>query len=110
MSTHKETLEIIKDSLKDIVVLRKKAASQYYRPVFRKMLDSLFPHHGGRGGTALVFTSRARSVQNQNESVYALLEMSGNELITRPLSKCTATQLGHYLDYLILKSETSDVM
>ena len=98
-SSHKETLEIIEDGLNDIVVLRKKGASKYFSPVFKDMLASLFQL---RRGNALVFRSGAKSKDTQNESVHALVEALAGELVKRPLSRCTATQLGHYLAYLIL--------
>jgi len=97
-------LEIIEDALNDMVVLRKKGASQKYAPVFREMLASFFRL---RRGNALVFASGARSKQTRNESVYALIEASAKDLVEKPLGKCTATQLGHYLAYLMLKPKTS---
>ena len=92
---------IIEDGLNDIVVLRKTGASKKYTPIFKEMLASLFQIERG---SALVFASGAKSKQTQNASAHALVEASADELVKKPLGKCTATQLGHYLGYLILKT------
>ncbi|KAL7547693.1 hypothetical protein ACHAWF_010974 [Thalassiosira exigua] len=95
-------LEIIETGLKDIVVLRQKGASKKYVLVFKEMLASFFQI---RRGSALVFQDKKR--QARNGSVHAMVEEPAHELVKRPLGKCTATQLGHYLAYLILVPEKS---
>jgi len=100
----KTPIEVIETGLKDIVTLRKKGATKMYAPIFKEMLASFFQISRGN---AMVFASGATSKQTLNESVYALIEAPAEELVQKPLCKCTATQLGHYLAYLILKSETS---
>ena len=93
-------IEIIEAGLKDIIVLGKKGSSKKFGSIFKEMLASFYQI---RRGNALVFKSGARSDQTQNESVYALLKASVDDLVMRPLGRCSATQLGHYLAYLILK-------
>jgi hypothetical protein len=100
----KTPIEVIETGLKDIVTLRKKGATKMYTPIFKEMLATFFQISRGN---AMVFASGATSKQTLNESVYALIEAPAEELVQKPLCKCTATQLGHYLAYLILKSETS---
>jgi len=102
--SRKTSLQIIEEGMIDIVVLRKKGASKKYRPIFKEMLASFFQI---RRGNALVFRSGAKSRQTQNECVRALVEASAEELVKKPLGKCTATQLGHYLAYLILKQSAA---
>lgn len=98
--SQKTPLEIVEDGLKDIIVYRKNGASKKYTPIFKQMMASFFQI---KRGNALVFASGAKSKQSQNESIYALIEASPDDLEKKPLGKCTATQLGHYLAYLILK-------
>lgn len=97
--SEKTPLEIVADGLRDIVALRMKGASKKYSPIFKEMLASFFHI---RRGKALVFAAGAKSKQTKNESVDALVKASPDELTKRPLAKCTATQLGHYLAYLVL--------
>ncbi|KAL7541819.1 hypothetical protein ACHAXR_012553, partial [Thalassiosira sp. AJA248-18] len=98
-ASHKESLDVIANGLRDIVVHRKKGASKKYSPIFKEMLATLFQL---RRGNALVFAFGTKSTQTRNESVNALVEASADDLVKKPLGKCTATQLGHYLAYLIL--------
>ncbi len=97
-------IEVIEAGLKDIVSLRKKGAAKKYVSIFKEMLHSFFQISRGY---ALVFASGAGSKQTVNESVYRLIEAPADELVRKPLCKCTAMQLGHYLAYLILKPEMS---
>lgn len=100
--TRKESLDLIENGLRDIIVLGKKGASEEYLPIFKDMLASLFQI---RRGNALVFKSEsAKNDQTQHESVYALIRAPADDLVKRPLGRCTATQLGHYLAYLIIIS------
>ena len=88
-----------------IVALRQKGSSKKYScPVFRELLSALFQIVRGN---ALVFASGAKSLQPQNAEFDALVKTFPDDLIKKPLSKCTATQLGHYLAYLILCSGTN---
>lgn len=103
--SQKTPLDIVAEGLRDIVGLRKKGASKKYTPIFKEMLASFFQI---RRGKALVFKSDARGKQTQNESVYALVEASPDDLMKKPLGKCTATQLGHYLAYLVLSKKEDD--
>jgi len=104
--SQKTPLDIVAEGLREIVGLRKKGASKKYTPIFKEMLASFFQI---RRGKALVFKSDARSKQTQNESVYALVEASSDDLMKKPLGKCTATQLGHYLAYLVLSKKEDEV-
>ncbi|KAL3800403.1 hypothetical protein ACHAW5_009081 [Stephanodiscus triporus] len=97
-------IEIIEAGLRDIIVLGKKGSSKKFSSIFKEMLASCFQI---RRGNALVFKSGAKSKQTQNESVYALVEASVDDLMMRPLGKCSATQLGHYLAYLMIKSTSN---
>ena len=98
--TQKTPLEVVEYGLREIVVDKKKGASKKYTPIFKQMLASFFQV---KRGHALVFSSGTKSKQTQNESVLALVMASGNDLEKKPLSRCTAIQLGHYLGYLILR-------
>ena len=104
-SSYEGSLANIEAGLRDIIVLGKKGASKKYTPIFKDMLDSLFQI---RRGSALVFKSGARSKQTQNESVSALVEATPEDLVNKPIGKCTATQLGHFVAYLILKSQAKN--
>lgn len=103
--SQKTPLDIVAEGLRDIVGLRKKGASKKYTPIFKEMLASFFQIKRGK---ALVFKSDARGKQTQNESVYALIEAKPDDLMKKPLGKCTATQLGHYLAYLVLSKKEDE--
>ena len=94
-----DPLERVELGLNEIIIRGSKGASKRFTPVFKEMLASLFDI---RRGNALVF--RSRYLQTKNESVRALCDATEGELVKKPLGKCTATQLGHYVAYLIITS------
>jgi len=97
-------LKMIESALQDIIVHRVSGCCTIYKKKFRDVLKTIFYIERG---TALVLSNTKEIGAYQmtkKAEVDALLKVPIDSLSKRPLSQCTAMQLGHYLAYLILKS------
>ncbi|EJK54972.1 hypothetical protein THAOC_25357 [Thalassiosira oceanica] len=95
----KSVLEVVETGLREMVLERRRGSTKKYAPIFRGLLSSFFDV---RRGSALVFASGARSGQTLDASPRALLDAAASDLTRKPLARCTAVQLGHYVAYLLL--------
>ena len=98
----KNPLEIVETGLGEMVLERRRGSTKKYAPIFKGFLSSFFDI---KRGSALVFASGAKSGQTQNASPRALLDAAPSDLAKKPLAKCTAIQLGHYVAYLFLQED-----
>lgn len=95
--TSTELLETVTSCLKE--VFQKKRGSQgKYKTHFRGILHE----HNCKRGTAIVLTLDGQ--EKIGQAVDALVHAPSEYLTTRPLSQCTAEQLGLYLVFLLLKN------
>ena len=78
------------------IFLKERGSCKKYRPIFREMLRKKGIHRG----SAFVLTAQARKERAHN--VNLLVNASKSQLKTRPLSRCTAEELGLYLAYLLI--------
>lgn len=91
-----EMFETIQVGL-NLIFNKKRGACKKYRLIFREFLKK----KGVIKGRALVMTEKV-------DDIYAVANASEQKLITRPLSRCTAAQLGLYLVSLLeRKSENN---
>ena len=88
-----EMFETIQAGL-ELIFNKKRGACKKYRPIFREFLSK----KGIIKGRALVMAK-----EEKVDNIYAVANASDAELITRPLSRCTAKQLGLYLVSLLKK-------
>ena len=98
----KNPLDIVETGLREMVLERRRGSTKKYAPIFRGFLSSFFDI---KRGSALVFASGAKSGQTQDASPRALLDAAESDLTKKPLAKCTAVQLGHYVAYLFLSGD-----
>ena len=73
-----------------------KGSCKLYARTFKDMLKEIF---GVTRGVALVFVDKKR---RDSTSVDELFNADDDEVTTKPLSKCTAKELAHFLAYLIV--------
>jgi len=103
-SSYEDCLEIAREGLASIIIHREKGASKRYTPIFKEKLSRVFKIHRGN---ALILSSSSSNNQSQDASVDLLTKALPEDLERKPLSKCTATQLGHFLAYIVLTSGVS---
>ncbi len=88
-----ETLQVGLNSIFN----RERGSCKKYKPIFREILSKF----GVKRGRAIVLTKESRKARANN--IHALDKASKGDLSYRPLSKCTAEQLGLYVAYLLHK-------
>jgi superfamily I DNA/RNA helicase len=81
------------------VFQKKRGCQGKYKAHFRSILYD----HNCKRGSAIVLTQDGR--EKIGQAVDALVHAPSDYLTTRPLSQCTAEQLGLYLVYLLLKTQ-----
>ena len=89
-------LSLIRHSLVEMRNLQMKGSCKLYARTFKDMLKEIF---GVTRGVALVFVDKKR---RDSTSVDELFNADDDEVTTKPLSKCTAKELAHFLAYLIV--------
>ncbi len=86
----------IKSGLNQIRGRERGACKKYYK-IFRAVLKEF----GIPRGSAIVLTKEGRKRKELSQAMDALARAPDEDLTTRPLSRCTAEQLGLYLVHLL---------
>mmetsp|Transcript_29407 Transcript_29407/g.60113 ORF Transcript_29407/g.60113 Transcript_29407/m.60113 type:complete len:88 (-) Transcript_29407:223-486(-) len=77
--------------------MRKRGACEMYKGVFCNILkDELGIHRG----SALILADNIKGWK-KSARVDAIIHVPHSSLISKPISKCTAKQLGQYIAYII---------
>ena len=102
---HSENLKFVTRALKEITVEKRRGSCKKYRQQFLTILKESFEI---KRGSAPVVTKSCKSNEGYHPDFsHILLNESRQNFEMRPLSKCTATQLGQYLVYLIAKEQSN---
>ncbi len=101
---HSENLKFVIRALNEMTVEKKRGSCKEYRQKFLTMLKESFDIK--RGSVPLVTLSCKSNENYHADFSHILLNESRENFEMRPLSKCTATQLGQYLVYLIAKEQS----
>ena len=96
----KALLESVTSCLNE-VFQKKRGCQGKYKAQFRNILHE----HNCRRGSAIVLTQDGQ--EKIGQAVDALVHAPSEHLTTRPLSQCTAEQLGLYLVFLLLKTNNA---